>query len=133
MNQKVKIIKCKEVPYGKVELRSDNILTFRPDLRIFKEYNMVILEELLVTFNEVTEGTPRPYLCDNRYIAGIVNRDELAYTNKHFGDFATKAAMLTQSPIIKVLLNSYNSLFKPKVIVKLFTDEDKAVTWLLQE
>ena len=131
MSDKVEIIKCTEIPYGRVELRSDNILTFRPDISVFKEYNMPILKELLETFSEVTEGKPRPYLCDNRYITGIVSREEQAYMNKHFGEFATKAAMITQSPIIKVMLNSYNSIFKPKVELKLFTAEDKAVEWLL--
>jgi hypothetical protein len=131
MKDSVTIVKCVELTYGKVELRSDNILTFRPDLRIFKEYDLTILAELLGVFKEMADGCPRPYLTDNRYISGIITREEQAYINENFGDFATKAAMLTQSPIIRVMLNSYNSIFKPKVELKLFTDEEKAVEWLL--
>ena len=131
MKEQVTILKMKEIRHGLIELRCDNILTFRPDVASFKNYNLQVLEDLLQAFNEITDGTPRPYMVDNRYLTGIVSKEEQAYMNKHFGSFATKAAMITHSPIIKVLLNSYNSVFKPKVQLKLFTSENEAVKWLL--
>jgi len=131
MKETLTILKVKEISHGLIELRSDNILTFRPDVTSFKNYDLQILQELLEEFIEITDGIPRPYLCDNTYVTGIVNKEEQAYINKHFGSFATKAAMLTNSPLIKVLLNSYNSVFKPKVQLKLFTSEEEAVQWLL--
>jgi len=131
MEQEIEILKVKNISHGVVELRSDNILTFRPDVATFKNYNLDVLEELLEVFVEITDGRPRPYLCDNRYVTGIVNKEEQAYMNKHFGNFATKAAMITDSALIKILVNSYNSVFKPKVQLKLFGTEDKAVDWLL--
>jgi len=131
MIKKVEIVKTIEMPYGLVELRSDNILTFRPDLGIFKQYNLQILEELLEVFVEVTEGVPRPYMVDNSYVNGMVNKEEQAYINNHFGSFATRSAMITMSPVVKVIVNGYNSVFKPEVEIKLFNSEDKAVTWLL--
>lgn len=130
MNENVEILKFTSMPYGKVELRSDNILTFRPDIGVFKEYNLQIIKELHEVFVEITDGIPRPHLCDNRYITGILNKEEQAYMNKHFGDFATRTAIITASPIFKVLLNSYNSMFKPKVELKTFNSEDVAVEWL---
>lgn len=131
MNEKVEIVKFIELPYGLVELRSDNILTFRPDVGVFKEYNLEILKELLEVFVEITDGIPRPYLCDNRYITGIVNREEQAYMNQHFGEFSTRSAMITNSTIVKVLVNTYNSLFKPKIELRLFNSEETAIEWLL--
>jgi len=132
MHKKVEILKVIELSYGIVELRSDNILTFRPDIGRFKEYNLIILKELLEVFKEITEGIPRPYLCDNSYITGIVGKDEQAYINKYFGDFATKSAMITQSMVVKVIINSYNSVFKPDVEIKLFNNEEAAIEWLLE-
>ena len=133
MLEKTTIIKKIELPYGLVELRSDNILTFRPDIAIFKEYDLEILQELLDVFKEITNGIPRPYLCDNRYLTGIVNKNEQAFIDKHFGEFATQMAMITESMVVKILLNSYNSIFKPKVQIKLFKKEDAAVEWLLRK
>jgi len=115
-----------------VELRSDNILTFRPDISRFNKYNIQILKELLEVFIEITSGVPRPYLCDNRYITGIVNKEEQAFMNEHFSEFAIRAAMITKSPVVNVIVNSYNTVFKPKVMLKLFGSEDKAVDWLLR-
>jgi hypothetical protein len=132
MEEELTILKMKEIAHGVIELRSDNILTFRPDVSSFKEYDLQVLEDLLEEFIDITDGTPRPYMCDNTYVTGIVNKEEQAYMNKYFGSFATKAAMITHSPIIKVLLNGYNSFFKPKIKLKLFTSEDEAVKWLLR-
>jgi hypothetical protein len=127
------ILKVKEITHGLVELRSDNILTFRPDVSSFKEYDLQVLEELLEVFIDITDGIPRPYMVDNSYVTGIVSKEEQAYMNKHFGRFATKAAMIAYSPIIKVIVNGYNSIFKPEVKLKLFTSEDEAVKWLLRD
>jgi hypothetical protein len=131
MKEPLTILKVKKISHGLIELRCDNILTFRPDVASFKNYDLQVLQDLLEAFIEITDGTPRPYMCDNRYVTGIVNKEEQAYMNKHFGSFATKAAMITHSPIIKVLLNSYNYVFKPKIQLKLFISEDEAVKWLL--
>lgn len=132
METELTIVKVREISHGVVELRSDNILTFRPDVASFKDYNLEVLADLVEVFMEITDGIPRPYMVDNSYITGIVNKEEQAYVNEHFERFATKGAMITHSPIIKVLLNSYNAVFKPKIELKLFTTERDAVKWLLK-
>ena len=124
------VLKEKETSYGLIQLRSDNILVFRPDVHTFKEYNIEILEELHANFLEITDGIPRPYMADNRHITGIVTKEEKEYINKYSGDFATKMALLTHSPVMKVMVNTYLSMFKPKVMVKLFRTEEEAVKWL---
>lgn len=131
MIETVEILKSIEMPYGMVELRSDNVLTFRPDIGRFKQYSIQILEEIREVSIEITDGVPRPYLCDNRYITAIVNKDEQDYINKHFCEFATRAAMITESPVTKVIVNTYNKIFKPEVVIELFNSEDKAIRWLL--
>ena len=132
METEIEILKVRKTSYGLVELRSDNILTFRPDIVTFKEYNLEILKDLLEVFAEITDGVPRPYLCDNRYVTGIVSKEEQAYMNEHFGEFATRAAMITHSSLIRFLVNGYNTVFKPKVELKLFKTEKAAVKWLLK-
>ena len=131
MEADFKILKTEKTTHGVVELRSDNILVFRPDITSFKNYNVRVLEDLHEVFVRITESIPRPYLCDNRYVTGIVNKDEQAYMNKFFGDFATRAALVTHSSVVRILVNGYNSIFKPKVEVRLFKSETDAVRWLL--
>ncbi len=58
MNNIVVILSYKELPYGVVELRSDNILVFRPDIAIFKQYDLEILKELL---GERGRGNPKSF------------------------------------------------------------------------
>ncbi|MFT6137826.1 MAG: hypothetical protein ACJAUJ_000912 [Salibacteraceae bacterium] len=132
MQESLKILKVKEITHGLIELRSDNILTFRPDIVIFKDYDLEVFNDLLEAFLDITDGTPRLYLCDNTYVTGLVNKEALAFMNEHFESFATKAAMITHSQVTKLVLNGYNSIFKPKITFKLFTSEKQAVRWLLQ-
>ncbi len=133
MEESLTILKVKEISHGVIELRSDNILTFRPDVVSFKDYDLQVFEDLLEVFIDLIDGTPRLYLCDNTYVTGLVNKEALAFMNEHFDSFATKAAMITHSPVTKVVLNGYNMIFKPKVTFKLFTSEKQAVKWLLQD
>jgi len=101
------ILKEKEIAHGLIELRSDNILTFRPDIVTFKDYDLEVFNDLLGVFLDITDGTPRPYLCDNTYVTGLVNKEALAFMNEHFESFATKAAMITHSQVTKLVLNGY--------------------------
>ncbi len=133
MEESLTILKVKKISHGVIELRSDNILTFRPDVVSFKDYDLQVFEDLLEVFIDLIDGTPRLYLCDNTYVTGLVNKEALAFMNEHFDSFATKAAMITHSPVTKVVLNGYNMIFKPKVTFKLFTSEKQAVKWLLQD
>ncbi|PKR79792.1 hypothetical protein CW751_13250 [Brumimicrobium salinarum] len=132
MEADIEILRLEIIKHGKIELRSDEILTFRPDIATFKDYDLQVFKDLLEVFLDVTKGTPRPYLCDNTYVTGIVDKEALTFMNDHFDRFATKAAMITKSPITRVIVNGYNSVFKPKVKFKLFTSEEKAVKWLLK-
>jgi hypothetical protein len=125
------ILKTKKSSHGLIELRSDNILVFRPDLATFKQYSIQVLEDLRKDFLEITDGVPRPYMCDNRHISILVGKAEKDYINKHFNEFATDMAMVTHSPLMKVLLNGFNTLFKPKFEIRLFRAEQDAVNWLL--
>ncbi len=130
MKNEFEILKVKETVHGLIELRSDEILVFRPDIATFKEYNLQVLKELHIEFVEITDGKPIGYLCDNRFITGIVNKEEQVFINDNFGDFATSAAMITDSQVIKILVNGYTSFFKPKVKIKLFSTEKAALRWL---
>jgi len=124
------VLKEKKSPHGIIELRSDNILVFRPDVGTFKDYNLKVLKDLRDDFIEITEGVPRPYMCDNRHITGLISKEEKEYINKHNCDFATHMAIITHSPIMNVLVNTYNAVFNPKIKVKLFKTESEAVEWL---
>ena len=127
------IIKQVSIEHGLVELRADDILVFRPDISTFKEYTIPVLKDLLEVFTEITDGIPRPYMCDNRYITGIVNKEEQRYIDAHFEKFATEMAMITHSAPVRLIVNSYTKIFKPKVPIQLFKSEEEAIEWLLKK
>lgn len=133
MSESFKVVKCREIEHGVVELRSDNILVFRPDIHRFKEYDLEILKELLVVFLEITEGVPRPYLCDNSFVPGMIGRREQKYISETIEQFASSCAMITRSSFIRAVLNGFNAIFKPNINIRIFNTEEEAVNWLLQQ
>ena len=104
---------------------------FRPNVATFKQYDLEVLQDLLVDFVEITGGVPRPYMCDNRHVSVLVNKEEKKFMSEHFEELATEFAMISSSSIMRVLLNSYYITFKPKMKMKLFRDEASAAAWLL--
>lgn len=128
----VEILRTIEIPHGRVELRSDEIITFRPNLGVFKEYNLEVLRDLTAALVEISEGKPKPYLSDNRYITGFMGKKEQKFINENIAKFATRSAIITKSPLVRILVNSYHSVFKPIVDVRIFSNEEDAVKWLLR-
>ncbi len=126
------VVKEKKISHGVIELRKDNILVFRPDIITFKEYNIDILKDLKKEFIEITDGIPRPYMCDNSHLTGIINKEEKEYINMHINEFATQMALITHSPVMNTIYNSYIAMFQPKMKIKLFKEESEAVKWLLK-
>lgn len=138
MEMEIVVLKEPEVlketmsPHGKIELRSDGILFFRPDVYTFKEYDIEILDDLRRDFLKITEGTPRPYIADNRHITGLVTKEEKEYINRHMEEFAISMALITHSPVMNVMINTFMAMFKPKLKIRLFKNEEDAVEWSLK-
>lgn len=127
----VEILRIIEIPHGTVELRSDDIITFRPNLATFKEYNLDVLSDLTDALVEISDGEPKPYLSDNRYITGFMGKKEQKFINENIARFATRCAIITKSPLVRILVNGYHMVFKPEIELKIFKTEADAVKWLL--
>ncbi|PKR79595.1 hypothetical protein CW751_14350 [Brumimicrobium salinarum] len=132
MERNIELLKVKEIVHGRIELRSDDVLIFRPNVATFKEFNLQVLQDLLDAFVEITDGVPRLYLCDNTYTPAIVSKDDLDFMSKKYPIFATKAAMITDSPIARVQVANYNSVYDPTVKLGAFVSEESAIEWLLK-
>ena len=72
---------------------------------------------------------PMPILIDFSKAAGQ-DQETRKYYAERSGDWCTKAAILIQSPIARVMGNIYLGLNKPTVPTQLFTTEEAALAWL---
>tara|TARA_B100000809_G_scaffold261472_1_gene310466 strand:+ start:2586 stop:2987 length:402 start_codon:yes stop_codon:yes gene_type:complete len=130
MTKNVDILKSVELDFGTIELRSDDILTFQPNEK-FITYTLPVLEEMLITFREVTNGIPHLYFCDNTNIKNPNLSDEAkSFMKKHFHEFATHFAMTENSALIRFVAHSFMYLYKPEIKMKLFKTKLEAITWL---
>ena len=75
------------------------------------------------------DDAPLPLLIDFTLGSGQDSETRQYYAN-HSGDWCTKAAILVNSPVARVMGNIYMGLNKPKVPTRLFTLEEAAMAWL---
>ncbi len=121
------IVRTKELPFGIVTLREDDILTFKPSNA--RTINLEELQLLLDTFIEITEGKRRKFLSDNR------GYEYLGYSERKFiGDnlhkFALASAIIENNAFVRFIGNTIKTFFAPKVPMEMFNTEEDAVEWL---
>jgi hypothetical protein len=81
---------------------------------------------------EVSEGKVYPLLVNIKEINSISKeaRDHFTMQNREPG--VNSIGLLMKSPVSRIIGNFFLGLNKSTVPVKLFTDEEKAITWLKQ-
>jgi hypothetical protein len=78
---------------------------------------------------EVQKGIPYAVFCDMR---GIKDSDKPArdYLAKEGSSMVKAVAVLTDSPVTKIMANFYLTISRPIVPTKMFTDKSQAVDYL---
>jgi len=127
MINKVNILKSKQLDFGLVELRADNILSFLPNKNV-KTYSIKQLEEMLNTFSIITEGQPYLYYSDNTNLSPNFSSEAKTFMSEHFHKFAKAFAMTENSPLTRFITFIY--LNKPQIPIKMFKTEENAINWL---
>jgi hypothetical protein len=75
------------------------------------------------------QGVSYPVFCDAR---GLKDSDKQArdYLAKEGSDLVIAVAVLTGSPVTRIMVNFYLTISKPITPTKLFTDQDQAIAYL---
>ena len=94
------------------------------------DYSIVDAKRFYQKLAEYTEG-PIPILGLNRKLHSISREARVFYANES-ASFACAVAILTQSPVSKVIGNFFVGLNKPSIPTRLFTLEQDALNWLLE-
>jgi hypothetical protein len=115
-----------ESPYVPWSLSADGVatVTWRPGAIITEDLARTTLVELAA----LTSGKRVPVLADIRKLKSMT-RD----ARKHYGtstETVSAIALLAASPATQVIANFFLGLNRPNVPTQMFTDEEKALTWL---
>ena len=129
MSNQVKILKSTKLNFGLAELRSDDILTFLPNKNL-RAYSLNQLEEMLNTFNTITEGEAYLYYSDNTCLNPNFSSEAKAFMGEHFHKFAKAFAMTENSAITRFVTHTFIYLNKPKIPIKMFRNKEDAINWL---
>jgi hypothetical protein len=105
----------------------DDILFFiyKPGITM----NLEAAKRVVADRIEVQKGVPYAVFCDMR---GIKDSDKPArdYLAKEGSSMVKAVAVLTDSPVTKIMANFYLTISRPIVPTKMFTDKSQAVDYL---
>lgn len=129
MSDQVKILESRTFEYGILELRSDNILTFEPNIDI-ECLTITLIEQLHQQSLEITKEKPYPlYLNASRFTKGA-EPEAKVYIKQHATLFIEACAAIHHSTLGTYLTNMFVYLYKPELPLKLFKTKTEAIAWL---
>ena len=128
MENEVRIVKSVDLGFGMIELRSDNILTFVP-VKSAETVTLKELKQMLDTLVELSAGTPRLFYTDNTHLTSL-GYSERQFIGKNLHRFATASGVKEDSAITRYIGHTIQSMFPPKVPMRMFSAKDDAFEWL---
>jgi hypothetical protein len=100
--------------------------------RIRYEAGDIVTEDLaratIVELKALTSGKRLPVLVDIRKMKSVTREARVIFGNA--ADALSALALLAGSPRTQVIANFFIGLSRPKVPTQMFTEEEKALSWL---
>ena len=116
-----------DLGFATMSLRDDGIINTHI---LIKE--AVSLEQAIKLTNayiDMSKGMKIPHLFTaNKFV--IIEKDVMEYMKDVANEYGKADAFVISALPQKIMGNFYLNVFKPKVPTKLFTNKDKAITWL---
>jgi hypothetical protein len=88
--------------------------------------------EMEIYSSEYCTRGPRPILVDLTTLGSVSKGSRGIYTSQETARICSRAALLVGNPVSRIMGNFYMGINKPVMPVKMFTDPDEAMAWLLQ-
>lgn len=124
------IIKSKQLDFGTIALRDDNILMFEPNENV-TTVNLKELKLMLKELISLCDNEPKPFFSNNRQLESL-GSEEREFIGSTVHKFATKTAIIENSAIVRFITHMIIHLNKPQVPMKMFKNEGDAINWLKQ-
>jgi hypothetical protein len=121
----------RELEDGRQRLRADGIIEMRHS---GTTQTLESIRRQMEHAAELLGGTGKaPMLVVMGEISGQTREArEFLYKDPIIPRHMTRVALVQRSPVSRVLTTFFTRLIKPQVPVRVFTDEDQAVAWLLE-
>jgi len=98
-----------------------------------KNFTLDIVEEMIKARHELTEGKLVPILADLKDVKNMPREARQRMSEKDAGKGTYCVAIVINSKVQVVLFNFFNAIYKAPAPTKLFTDRNKAETWIKKQ
>jgi hypothetical protein len=130
-SEKITTMQVRETTTGYCSLRPDGILVFKYRDQVVDTRETA--SENIQTFRRYfPEAVPGPLLILFGKVANLRPGARSHYAKSEEASItATRVALLIDSHVSRVIGNIFMGLDRPEVLTRLFTNEEKAIKWLL--
>lgn len=100
---------------------------------VYKKDTILSLEVSKLSVRDrlkVSNNRPMPFCCDLRNVVTTDTKARKYMASKEAVEYLTAGAFLIDNEIMRLEGNIFIKIDKPLVPAKLFTDKEKALTWL---
>jgi len=96
------------------------------------ELTLALMEDAFRIYREELGLGPGKKKITQVLSGGPVNikKEARDYAGRMGKDYFVAAAMVTESPLMRLIVNTFNAIQKPGVPFKLFASEEEAIAWL---
>ena len=94
------------------------------------EVTLADAEETMAAYKKISQGKRYPLFVDTKKMKSFERGARLYYAGEEAAKVASAVALIIDTPLSRVLGNFYLGVSNPHLPTKLFTDEDKALSWL---
>lgn len=87
-------------------------------------------QEIMAAYKKINQGKRLPLFIDTKRMRSLSREARSYFASEEAAECACAAAIVVGTPVSKVLGNFYLGLSNPHLPSRLFSSEEKALTWL---
>lgn len=99
---------------------------YKPELIITLEVAIAIVRDRM----KISNGIIRPFLIDITEMTAVNKEGRKYLASKEACELVSAGAIYTNHPLMKIVGNAFILLDRPRIPIKLFTNQQAALRWL---
>jgi hypothetical protein len=125
----MKEIERKEYEIGALQITEEGFI------ELISTKENFILEDykaLVIAIADISKGKKLPYLTDERGKQRYMDNESKKFMNDNLHKYVSACAVMEDSAVLRFLVHTFVSIYRPKVPIKMFKSRDDANSWLVK-
>lgn len=123
----MKDIESKEYKIGKLQITSQGYIEL---ISTKENFNLEDYKELVKAIADISNSKKLPYLTDERGKQRYMDNESKKFMNDNLHKYVSACAVMEDSAVLRFLVHTFVSIYRPKVPIRMFKTKAEANDWL---